>query len=147
MHEWIGTSVPANRQKAWKEEADKWRLPYWDFARYADRPPSTTGALDYDIDHDMLRLPILCMMPNVRIVVFPKDKVPIIESRPNPLYKYVTPKLMGEFPDPFKINGEDIPEQIDPKTNSIVNPKFVYPVSLLVTLVFRLRELILYLVG
>lgn len=136
MLEWIGASVPAQLQGTWKTEAGKWRLPYWDFARVADRPPSTAGAFPYDIDDDKLRLPILCMMPNVRITVFPKDKDPIIESRPNPLYKYVTPKLMGEFPSPYKITGEDIPEQKakdpdDPTVEVVINPKFTYPVSLL----------------
>ncbi|KAL3436396.1 hypothetical protein BDV09DRAFT_184332 [Aspergillus tetrazonus] len=97
MHEWIHEVVPESHKDVWRNEADKWRLPYWDFARFADRPPSTAGALPHDIDHDRLRLPILCMMPNVRITVFPKDSDPIIESRPNPLYKYITPKLMGEF--------------------------------------------------
>ncbi|KAJ5589654.1 Di-copper centre-containing protein [Penicillium hordei] len=132
MYEWIGTSVPADSQDTWKKEADKWRLPYWDFARFANRPPSTAGAFEYDIDHDRLRLPILCMMPSVQIIVFPKDKGPTIESLPNPLYKYVTPKLMGEFPTLYKITGEDIPEQKakdpeDPTQEVVVNPKFTYP--------------------
>lgn len=152
MYEWIGKVVPASSQKAWKEEADKWRLPYWDFARFADRPKSTPGALEYDIDHDRLRLPILCMMPNVQINFFHKDQGPVIESRPNPLYKYVTPKLMGELPKPYKITGEDIPEQTvenpkDPKQKILVNPKFTYPVSVSSPCCSESRELISYLVG
>jgi tyrosinase len=140
MYEWIGTSVPANSQDTWKKEADKWRLPYWDFARFADRPQSTV--FETANGHDKLRLPILCMMPNVQIIVFPEDKdPPIIESRPNPLYKYVTPKLMGEFPAPYKINGEDIPQQKG------VDHEFTYPRKSLVTLVLDSRELIIYLVG
>ena len=136
MYEWINKFVPANSQSAWKEEADKWRLPYWDFARFADRPKSTPGALEYDIDHDRLRLPILCMMPNVHITVFPKDQGPTIEARPNPLYKYVTPKLMGELPGPYTITGEKIGEKkVDdpekPGQKKVLYPEFTYPVSIL----------------
>ena len=151
MYEWIDKAVPTNLRKDWKEEADKWRLPYWDFALFADRPPSTPGAFDYDIDHDRLRLPILCMMPNVQIKVFENGKGPIIESRPNPLYKYVTPKLMGELPDPYTITGEDIPEEKaddpkNPKEKILVNPKFTYPVSVQSPCYSESLELIIYLV-
>ena len=68
------------------------------------------------------------MMPNVRITVFPKDSDPIIESRPNPLYKYITPKLMGEFRDPYKFKGETT--EPDPN-DKVQTPKFTLPVSLL----------------
>ena len=152
MYEWIDKAVPTNLRKDWKEEADKRRLPYWDFALFADRPPSTPGAFDYDIDHDRLRLPILCMMPNVQIKVFENGKGPIIESRPNPLYKYVTLKLMGELPEPYKITGEDMPEQRvenpeSPEQKILVNPKFTYPGSVLSYWYSESPELIIYLVG
>ncbi|KAJ5812716.1 Di-copper centre-containing protein [Penicillium robsamsonii] len=123
MYEWINKTVPEPNKDTWKKEADEWRLPYWDFARFADRPASTAGALEYDIDHDRLRLPILCMMPNVQITVFPKGKDPTIESRPNPLYKYEAPKPMGEFDDPFKITGEHAKDE----TNSDHKIEFTYP--------------------
>ncbi|KAE8356243.1 common central domain of tyrosinase-domain-containing protein [Aspergillus coremiiformis] len=128
MGEWIGTSVPANLQATWKEEADKWRLPYWDFARFADRSLSTLGcASESGIEHDSCRLPILCMMPNVRITVFHKDEDPTIESRPNPLYKYVTPKLMGELPPPYTITGEKVPEKRDEVSGKVTSPGFTLP--------------------
>ncbi|KAI9370863.1 Di-copper centre-containing protein [Aspergillus egyptiacus] len=131
MHEWIGKYVPASLQPKWRGEADKWRLPYWDFARFADRPPSTAGAFENDSVHDMIRLPVLCMMPNVRINVFHGEDQST-ETRPNPLYKYVTSKLMGEFPEPYTIIGEKVKEQTKPDPNDAtktirVNPPFTYP--------------------
>ncbi|PKY00109.1 Di-copper centre-containing protein [Aspergillus campestris IBT 28561] len=113
MDDWIKGNVPKKLQPDWKGKADKWRLPYWDFARFADRDESTNGAFVNDIDHDRIRLPILCMLPNVRINVFGTDGKLSIESRPNPLYKYVTPKLMGEFPAPYTIPKETSPKQAD----------------------------------
>jgi tyrosinase len=137
MLEWIHEAVPESHKDIWRKEADKWRLPYWDFARFADRPPSTAGALPHDIDHDQLRLPILCMMPNVRITLFTKDSGPIIESRPNPLYKYITPQLMGEFRDPYKIRGETT--EPDPN-DKVQTPKFTLQVKSFVTLASTQRN-------
>ncbi|KAJ5497079.1 Di-copper centre-containing protein [Penicillium fimorum] len=123
MYEWIDQTVPKTKQDTWKKEAEEWRLPYWDFARFADRPASTADTFDYDNDHDRLRLPILCMMPNVQITAFPKGENPTIESRPNPLYKYMAPKPMGEFPDKFKIAGE----KAEDSTNPNRKVEFTYP--------------------
>ena len=91
-------------------------------------------------------------MPNVPIKVFQNGNDPIIESRPNPLYKYVTPKLMGELPEPYKITGEDMPEQRvenpeSPEQKILVNPKFTYPGSVLSYWYSESPELIIYLVG
>lgn len=124
MREFIDTpgNVPDNFKDQWKEEANQWRLPYWDFARFADRPETTAGSTG-DIDADKLRLPILCMMPTVRTITFNKEKL-YFETRPNPLYKYVTPKPMGQYDPSYKISGEHISA-----TSS--NPAFTYPVSFL----------------
>lgn len=148
MGEWIKQNVPTTKQKeTWQKEADAWRLPYWDFARFADRPPSTKDAKTNDINHDKIRLPVLCMMPNVRINVFDKVGNISIESRPNPLFKYVTPKLMGELPPPYTIAGEHIKEEKerDPQypndrtRDRVVNPAFTYPVSPLLLFIYKPR--------
>lgn len=121
MHKWIENHVPNEKKPQWKEEANAWRLPYWDFAREADRPKST---LKYspptsDEAHDKLRLPIICMIPNVQ-VVFPKDDS--LKSRPNPMYKYVNSKLMGQLPHPYTIKAEHV-------SGKGVEFPFDYPVS------------------
>lgn len=56
------------------------------------------------------------MMPNVKTIVYPG--VEDYKPRPNPLYKYVTRKLMGKLPEPYTIKGEPVKNDI-----------FTYPVS------------------
>lgn len=128
MDEWIKKHVPEEFQTRWKEEANEWRLPYWDFARYADRIESSKNSIVNGINHDKIRLPMLCMMPSVRVNVFGADGKLSTKSRANPLYKYVTPKPMGEFPAPYNIKKETNAE-VRNDDGTLVNPEFKFPVS------------------
>lgn len=126
MKQYIESDVPDKLKKQWLEEASSWRLPYWDFARVASRPTGTSNT--GDANSDILRLPILCMMPSVRIYKYNSLKKDFeLETIENPLYKYKTPNPMGEFKAPYKIDGEHIE-----KSDKHHTPAFTYPVSFLV---------------
>ncbi|KAK1143577.1 hypothetical protein N8T08_006187 [Aspergillus melleus] len=56
--------VPQKYKTNWGQEADKWRLPYWDFARIVTHANVATAPDGGDAYSDRLRLPILCMMPS-----------------------------------------------------------------------------------
>ncbi|KAI9928587.1 hypothetical protein AWENTII_000660 [Aspergillus wentii] len=99
-------NVPKSKQAQWKKEAEQWRLPFWDFARFADLGELTTGANPQA--QKELRLPILCMMPQVKILKFNSAGTKIdTKLVSNPLHKFSTPGLMGELNDPYTIQGED----------------------------------------
>lgn len=123
MHDWINYNVGEKHQPQWKREADAWRLPYWDFAREADRPVSTSSVANSDKAHDKLRLPILCMMPNVQILESPGKNT--LKSRPNPMYKYVNSQLMGNLKDGYAIKKEDVRKVVNGK--AVDPPEFSYP--------------------
>ncbi|CAG7917753.1 unnamed protein product [Penicillium olsonii] len=130
MYEWINLNVPVDAQDTWKNEADKWRLPFWDFARLGCQLPDLPEPKD-NIPTDglsgQLRVPFLCMVPKVGVRVFPKGKNSAVEDstvepKPNPLYQYTATSLMGDLPDPFTITGEFQAEDTDKHI-----PAFTYP--------------------
>ncbi|KAB8274760.1 common central domain of tyrosinase-domain-containing protein [Aspergillus minisclerotigenes] len=59
MLDFIKQNVPQNGKADWENEAKQWRLPYWDFARFARHGHDNTQG-------DELRLPILVTMPMVK---------------------------------------------------------------------------------
>lgn len=96
--------------KEWQNEADQWRLPYWDFAKFANRAPaSATLPKDSQLAAPgELRLPILLVKPNVEIRSVSKNTKgpPAFKTVSNPFYKYTAPKLMGSLDNPYKIVTE-----------------------------------------
>ncbi|KAH8432716.1 tyrosinase [Aspergillus melleus] len=122
MKEFITSDkVPEKFKKQWEREADEWRLPYWDFARNVSHANVATAPDLGDTYSDKFRLPILCMMPSVRIVAFDGD-APYLERIDNPLYKYESSKPMGELPEKYRIEKEK--QHADPKKET---PEFFYP--------------------
>jgi tyrosinase len=103
----INDKVPESHKQEWRNAARQWRLPYWDFAKPSI--PHPTGRLS---------LPTLCKKATV-VILDPKNPGSSIK-RPNPVYKYEAPKLMGDLDNPFNIP----PERIDPKEDDY------YPVCL-----------------
>lgn len=82
MTEFINDKVPTEWQTECHKEAKTWRLPYWDFARFA------RGTNE-------IRLPIIATIPMVTINVFGS---PVSTQRKsNPLYKFQTESLMGDL--------------------------------------------------
>lgn len=103
MNEFIDKNVPDQWKTEWQNEAKQWRLPYWDFARFANKtevevPEGAVGEL---------RLPILLVKPNVEIRSVSKNKTTAeTKTVANPFYKYTAPKVMGKLDDPYKIQTE-----------------------------------------
>ncbi|KAI0890804.1 tyrosinase domain protein [Annulohypoxylon nitens] len=79
----------------WKREADQWRLPYWDFARFAKNDDGTTTG--------KLSGPILATLPQVEVKELSTGK-PVVKT--NPLYKFEAEKLMGQLEPPYTINDQ-----------------------------------------
>lgn len=97
MIEFINKAVDVlDREKAslekakWTEQAKQWRLPYWDFARFA-------------LDSDELRLPVLAIIPEVMVKDFRSGK---LIAKPNPLYKFETQELMGKLEEKYAIKDQ-----------------------------------------
>ncbi|ODM17575.1 hypothetical protein SI65_07250 [Aspergillus cristatus] len=103
MNEFIDKNVPDQWKTEWQNEAKQWRLPYWDFARFANKPEVEVpeGAVGE------LRLPILLVKPNIEIHSASKNKTTVeTKTVANPFYKYTAPKVMGKLDDPYKIQTE-----------------------------------------
>ncbi|KAI1169452.1 tyrosinase domain protein [Nemania sp. FL0916] len=100
------SSVAQDLKNKWKAEAKQWRLPYWDFARFARHYTSKPHeqVIDDNPDTRELRLPILASMPLVKISVFGSNNE--FQFRPNPLYKFEMEKPMGELDPPYTITAQ-----------------------------------------
>ncbi|KAI0895499.1 tyrosinase domain protein [Annulohypoxylon nitens] len=97
-----------HKKSVWKKEAGKWRLPYWDFARFARKRDGTST--------EELRLPLLAMMPQVMIKALGSTE---LVSKPNPLYRFETQKLMGQLEQPYTIT-----DQVDTQDGKVVTIPF-----------------------
>ncbi|KUI74465.1 Tyrosinase [Cytospora mali] len=70
MHETIielidaASDLTPKMRSDWKREASCWRLPYWDFSKFATHNGTPS---------DELRLPILAIIPNVSVKVFSSE--------------------------------------------------------------------------
>ncbi|KAE8158927.1 common central domain of tyrosinase-domain-containing protein [Aspergillus tamarii] len=101
MLDFIKQNVPQNGKADWENEAKQWRLPYWDFARFARHGHDNTQG-------DELRLPILITMPMVKVAV-PGDPGKQL-SKPNPLYRFQMQTLMGTLEHPYAITSQSTDE-------------------------------------
>lgn len=90
-------NVSPTMRSDWRKEAKRWRLPYWDFARFA-----THG----DRASEELRLPILATLPTVSVKVFGYGGYGgRLVSKPNPLYRFQTQTQMGALEPPYAITS------------------------------------------
>ncbi|PIG80893.1 tyrosinase domain protein [Aspergillus arachidicola] len=101
MLAFIKGNVPQNRKADWENEAKQWRLPYWDFARFARHGHDNTQG-------DELRLPILVTMPMVKVIVPGQPGKQL--SKPNPLYRFQMQTLMGSLEHPYAITSQSTDE-------------------------------------
>lgn len=101
MLDFIKQNVPQNGKADWENEAKQWRLPYWDFARFARHGHDNTQG-------DELRLPILVTMPMVKVVVPGQPGKQL--SKPNPLYRFQMQTLMGTLERPYAITSQKTEE-------------------------------------
>ncbi|GAW17572.1 hypothetical protein ANO14919_070310 [Xylariales sp. No.14919] len=97
--------VPEGVKQEWRKEAEQWRLPYWDFARFSRTECDGTGEQSQSAEGRELRLPVLAMIPQVKVRKIGSDP-PELEYRPNPLYKFQMTMPMGQLEDPFKITSQ-----------------------------------------
>ncbi|EFY90419.1 tyrosinase domain protein [Metarhizium acridum CQMa 102] len=93
--------VPNAVKAKWTAEAKQWRLPYWDFARFAIHQGKVL---------DELRLPILATIPEVRVITMidPKTGQNSLKNIPNPMYCFKTAPPMGELTGECKIASESM---------------------------------------
>ncbi|KAG8427602.1 hypothetical protein J3459_006527 [Metarhizium acridum] len=93
--------VPNAVKAKWTAEAKQWRLPYWDFARFAIHQGKVL---------DELRLPILATIPEVRVITMidPKTGQNSLKNIPNPMYCFKTATPMGELTGECKIASESM---------------------------------------
>ena len=80
MIEYIKSSVPADHQALWTAEANKWRLPYWDWAK----PQPYIGKFG---------VPEICTWEKITIVA-PTSQHGRHLGRvevPNPMWKFLNP--------------------------------------------------------
>nr|6JU5_A Chain A, Tyrosinase [Aspergillus oryzae] len=101
MLDFIKQNVPQNGKADWENEAKQWRLPYWDFARFARHGHDNTQG-------DELRLPILVTMPMVKVLVPGQPGKQL--SKPNPLYRFQMQTLMGTLERPYAITSQKTEE-------------------------------------
>ena len=101
MLDFIKQNVPHNGKADWENEAKQWRLPYWDFARFARHGHENTQG-------DELRLPILVTMPMVKVAVPGDPGKQLI--KPNPLYRFQMQTLMGTLEHPYAITSQSTDE-------------------------------------
>lgn len=96
-----GAAIPEGSKNDWEKEAKKWRLPYWDFARF------TT---ENGVDTKELQLPALATLPMVAVKVYDANSATFtVKEKPNPLYKFQTDKCMGELEAPYTIKTKGEP--------------------------------------
>ncbi|ROV96372.1 hypothetical protein VPNG_09068 [Cytospora leucostoma] len=88
------SDVTPEMRSDWREEAERWRLPYWDFARFATHGNTAS---------EELRLPILATLPTVMVRVF--GSVERLVSKPKPLYRFQTQTQMGDLEPPYAISS------------------------------------------
>ena len=93
----IKENVPQDGRADWEKEAKQWRLPYWDFARFARHGHDNTQG-------DELRLPILVTMPMVKVLVPGQPGKQL--SKSNPLYRFQMQTLMGTLEHPYAITSQ-----------------------------------------
>lgn len=131
------SNVLDETKNKWKTEAKRWRLPYWDFARFAshDGTPS-----------DELRLPILATLPVVKVKVFGSENE--LVNKANPLYKFQTQTLMGDLERPYNItaqrttrNGRDMYVPVRPFPTQLSFCLAQFPV---LTIMSSVREMSIY---
>ncbi|KAI1090370.1 common central domain of tyrosinase-domain-containing protein [Rostrohypoxylon terebratum] len=85
-----------NEKKKWRREAMEWRLPYWDFARFATNGDGSRS--------QELRLPILATIPEITVRAFGSED---LVAKPNPFNKFETQNLMERLRDPFAIRDQE----------------------------------------